>query len=236
MAAAESDLLKLLIQAFTRFLNKAVDAVLGAFRRFNASPDANGVWSAQPLWNDTVDDLIVALDRVAEQGWEDTFEAPYIRTNPFVQSQLATVRNLLVRIPDEVFQLVFAEITDGMTNGEDVAEIADRVDKVLSMTRSQRWVNRAKVIAQTEVLRAYNAGTFAAAQSWEMQLGIVLKKTWLATEDKRTRPEHRQVDGQERMLNAMFLVDDFPMLFPGDPMAPADLVINCRCTMTIEEV
>jgi uncharacterized protein with gpF-like domain len=64
-----------------------------------------------------------------------------------------------------------------------------------------------------------------------MRLAGMLYKRWLATEDARTRPEHADADGQTVPAHAPFSVGGSAMSYPGDPNAPADLVVNCRCTV-----
>jgi uncharacterized protein with gpF-like domain len=47
----------------------------------------------------------------------------------------------------------------------------------------------------------------------------------LATDDSRTRPEHRAADGQVRRIGDMFDVGGAKLDAPGEP--------NCRCTVLI---
>lgn len=77
---------------------------------------------------------------------------------------------------------------------------------------------------------ALNGGSFAGATARAEETGDVLYKEWLATDDVRTREEHREADGQVRPMAAPFLVGGFPLQFPGDPTGPGHLTINCRCT------
>lgn len=62
-------------------------------------------------------------------------------------------------------------------------------------------------------------------------MGINVKKQWLATSDGRTRDSHRHLDGQIRDVDKPFKSDFGRIDYPGDPKAhPAD-VYNCRCTL-----
>jgi uncharacterized protein with gpF-like domain len=148
-------------------------------------------------------------------------------------AQLAMTQNFLVRIPDEVYELVFAEITDAVNAGEGTDGVAERVDTVLSYTGSERWPNRARVIAQTETTRAYGAGTLAGGMEQSRITGQLLRKRWDTERDTRVRVSHRDVDGQVLDLGMPFYVDGVPLMFPGDPMGPPETVINCRCDLTI---
>jgi uncharacterized protein with gpF-like domain len=158
---------------------------------------------------------------------------PPVSRHAFVMSQLAQTQNFLVRIPDDTYNLVFAEIADATNSGESVERIAQRVDSVLSYTGSENWPARARTIAQTETTRAYGAGTLAAGMEQSRVTGRLLRKRWDTERDERVRISHREVDGQVRELGYPFYVDGFPLMFPGDPMGPPETVINCRCDLAI---
>jgi uncharacterized protein with gpF-like domain len=94
---------------------------------------------------------------------------------------------------------------------------------------------RANMIARTETHGAANAGSLGAAK----ETGIELRKEWLAAEDERTRPDHKQA-GEDYAVDATpgpigfdepFMVGGYAMQYPGDPSGPAHQVINCRCTV-----
>ena len=57
-------------------------------------------------------------------------------------------------------------------------------------------------------------------------------KSWLATEDERTRETHADADGQEVPIDQPFQVGDDLLMYPGDPDGSDAEVINCRCTLT----
>jgi Phage Mu protein F like protein len=86
---------------------------------------------------------------------------------------------------------------------------------------------RAKMIVRTESVRAMNYAQLKAADNEK----YMVEKTWLATEDRRTRFTHGHagVDGEQRDLYDAF---SNGLQFPGDPSGSAAEVINCRCTMT----
>lgn len=148
---------------------------------------------------------------------------------------LAEVRNRLVRVPDEVYDLVAAEITQGANLGESIPKLAARVDNVLSTTGSERWPNRATVIARTETIGALNAGRSDAFSAVAEEMDESMEKMWLATEDTRTRRTHREADGQRVPVGSRFSVGMFELAFPGDPTGPPQEVIQCRCTMLLVE-
>lgn len=234
----ETRLSALVLRWLTRWLQRVLDAVLAGFRRFGIAPDPTAVYSSTPLWMEAVDDIVPELLPAARLGWNDVLpdsDSSLVSTDTYVVSALAMSRNLLVRIPDEVYNLIFAEITDGVNDGEGMRDIAARIERILDVTGSERWPSRAMTIAVTEVNRAANAGALAAAHQAERDEGRRMLKRWLDSDDRRVRPEHREADEQTVPLGQPFQVGGFPLMFPGDPTAPPHLVIWCRCSMQILE-
>jgi uncharacterized protein with gpF-like domain len=196
-------------------------------------PDPTAVFRVQDSWNSEVDSIMSVIGAITMDAWSEATDVPPVSRHAFVMSQLAMTQNFLARIPDEVYNLAFAEIADAVNGGADVEQVAERVDRVLDYTESERWPNRARVIAQTEVTRAYGAGTLAAGMEQSRLTGRMLQKRWDTERDQRVREAHRAVDGQVLDLAYPFYVDGFPLMFPGDPMGPPETVINCRCDLRI---
>ena len=101
---------------------------------------------------------------------------------------------------------------------------------------------RAELIARTETARAANLGSMIGALS----TGLVTNKEWIAAKDARTRRmprdanDHYHMDGVQVAMDQMFVVPAKTyidnMLHPGDPLAHAGNVCNCRCTLGYEAV
>lgn len=154
-----------------------------------------------------------------------------------------TVRRLLVEQPDLMpyyppkralqrgidlkygKQQITASVTSSILQGKGVPQIAD------DLQRRMHDMSRTSAIrtARTAITAAQNAGrldTYRAAQD----MGIELKKQWLATLDNRTRHAHAVLDGQTVDVDKPFKVDGYELMYPGDSSAPGYLVYNCRCT------
>jgi uncharacterized protein with gpF-like domain len=113
--------------------------------------------------------------------------------------------------------------TVAQDNGVDRVGIARQISRsVPSINR-----NRADRISRTET---HGASTYADQQATR-QLGLDLSKEWVAVEDARTREDHSQADGQVVAFADPFLIGEtgIPMMRPGDSIAPADQIVNCRC-------
>lgn len=231
-SSEEAGFLAKVSAAITRWLAVARRAVFSAGRRY---PDPSAVMSTQPEWDREVEGLLVDLADVNAAAWVDSTGRPFISANGFTVTQLALTENLLKRIPEETYQRIFAELVEGQQAGESMDLIADRIDRVLLFSGSEWWPNRARTIAQTEVHRAWQNGTLAAALYYEPATGPGWTKTWHTEMDGRERPSHKRANGQRRKLADKFQVGGRDLMYPGDPTAPADEVINCRCDMSIEE-
>lgn len=71
---------------------------------------------------------------------------------------------------------------------------------------------------------------------WESMLdakaaGIDIQKEWRATLDNHTRDTHRNLDGQVREVEDEFETDGYFIMYPRQPSAAPEMIINCRCRM-----
>ena len=126
-------------------------------------------------------------------------------------------------------QQITASVTSSILQGKSIPKIAN------DLQHRMQDMNRTSAIrtARTAVTGAQNAGrldTYRAAQD----MGIKLKKRWLATLDGRTRHAHAMLDGQTVDIDKPFKVDGYEIMYPGDSSAPGYLVYNCRCTQIAE--
>lgn len=116
-------------------------------------------------------------------------------------------------------------ITQGVLLGESIPDISKRLASVTDMNRNAAVRN-----ARTMTTSAENGGRIDSYKRAQ-DMGIKLTQEWLATNDNRTRHEHRELNGQERKVGEPFKVDGYEIRFPADPTAPPYLVYNCRCTL-----
>ena len=145
---------------------------------------------------------------------------------PYYQPKRALQRGIDLKYGK---QQITASVTSSILQGKGIGKIAD------DLQSRMRDMSRASAIrtARTAVTAAQNAGrldTYRAAQD----MGIKLKKRWLATLDNRTRHAHAMLDGQTVDVDKPFKVDGYELMYPGDTSAPGYLVYNCRCTQIAE--
>ena len=228
MAKGEEGIYKAAASGLKRWLGKARDAVMAPWRQYKVAPDPGAIASTVPVWQAEVDRIMAELSPALREGWAAAhLPGDYDPDDPFIQSNLALTHNLLVRIPDEVHAKVVAQILEGANEGESTEQIAQRVDNVLDYTGSENWPARARLIAVTEGTRHYNSSILAHALMRQREDGGMWVKEWQTKTDGKERPEHHAADHQRRPLEQPYIVGGSPMLFPGDPSAPADLVCNC---------
>lgn len=223
---------------YVRMLDGFFDAIRGQILKPALRIiDPFGVFAGLSRFNRLLGDFLTGgVTWVLRHAYERVLGTGYaFSARPYVAQHLEGVRNRMVRTPDEVFDLVRTELEEGIHNGEGVPELAQRIDDQLLRTGSERWRNRAVVVARTESLSAYNGGSYDSFQVLEDETGDPLEKIWLATMDARTRDTHFVADGQRAPLAGAFSVGGFPAQFPGDPTLPAGERIQCRCTMLVVE-
>lgn len=218
------------VAALNSTMRKALreDAVAGTLARVSLD-DLNVI---PPLWmqqvpglaEQVVDAYVTAanMQQLAYEGATGRIGDMWSSEHEAAVDYLASASNRLVGIGDELWADARNELLAGLDLGEDVPTITARVRKTVDVTKA-----RATAIARTEAISASNAGSIAFMRA----TGQVATKAWLSHLDARTRPEHRAADGQEVDLDAKFTVGGVPMDHPGDPSAPAHLVVQCRCTM-----
>ena len=122
-------------------------------------------------------------------------------------------------------------VTSGILQGKSVGKIAkDLQARVSEMNRSS-----AVRAARTAITSAQNGGRMDSYKA-ASDMGIKVRKRWVATKDGRTRHAHQKLDGQTVDWDKPFNSELGKIRFPGDPRAKPALTYNCRCTLrTVEK-
>lgn len=120
-------------------------------------------------------------------------------------------------------QHINSVMTQAILQGESIPNIAKRLRSITDMNKRSAITN-----ARTMATSAENGGRENSYKRAE-DMGIDLKRVWIATLDNRTRHEHRLLDGQERKVGEPFEVNGYRIKFPGDPNASPRMIYNCRC-------
>lgn len=133
------------------------------------------------------------------------------------------------------------EVRDALKVGVDEGLGIDEIQKlILKNARKSLGVNakaRSRAIAQTEIISGSNQAALYAANN----TGLQYKKFWSTSGLPNIRDSHQfaenwSVEQGGINRNEKFFTGANWMLAPGDPSAPAEEVISCRCSLLVEVV
>ena len=123
-----------------------------------------------------------------------------------------------------------AETLQGILQGESMDKVAKRIMNVQEMNKTQAIRS-----ARTIVTGAENKGRQDSYKRAEAD-GIILERTWIATNDSRTRHWHAELDGVEVDIDEPWVNEFGKIMFPGDPSADPANTYNCRCSMAAKVI
>ena len=166
----------------------------------------------QPVLEDSVETGGNAL--IAEIGASGTFDLLLPAVEDYMSSRVPPI----VGVSNTLRKRVERTLLEGLARGESSRELKDRVRAVFNTSS-----RRAQVIVRTEIASGYNNGRMIAGEkhgvrAWE----------WLTAGDEDVRDSHIINDGVRRETGKPF---PNGLTFPHEPGAPAEEVVNCRCTL-----
>ena len=211
---------------FARSVDSATELVAAAF----------SVSSIRRMWQRRVPRVMDSLRRITRRAARTVADDQGVRVPSTAELDDAlggyfdATRQLLDGAGDRLATQAAASLAEGVNAGESVEQLKRRMTAVFNRSGAQLGPVRADRIARTEATRAFNAGVQAAA---EVITGPdrPLVKQWLTRLDEKVRKTHKKANGQIQLLGDPFDVGGFPMQYPGDPAAPADETVNCRCIL-----
>lgn len=118
-----------------------------------------------------------------------------------------------------------------------------QIDMMVERYRERFLKHRAETIARTEALRSVHQGNQRmykqAIENGVLQAGQLIQ-IWNTAKDERVRDpiighktSHRTMHGQRRPIGMPFTSGaGRSLMYPGDPTAPGDETINCRCIVS----
>lgn len=148
-----------------------------------------------------------------------------------LQTDSKLSNSLYNRLGEDVSYLkksIRAELSRGIANGSTWNQIAGHIANGMN-SPFNKSINNAIRIARTEGHRIQQRSALDAQYAAKEKGADVLKQ-WDSTLDNRTRPHHRQLDGQIRELEEDFEVDGMTAPAPGH-FGRASEDCNCRCCL-----
>lgn len=159
----------------------------------------------------------------------------------YIESQSAKkIKIIDQNTKNQLMILVRASLQEAVEDGATELELGEQIEKLYSNFSS----SRARTIARTETNQASNVGSREAVKSLRLPN---VKKEWVDAGDDRVRDgkffdiecehkasaDHTALRGKSIPIGDKFLVPGtggkVPMDGPGDPNAPAEQLVNCRC-------
>ncbi|MFG3132858.1 phage portal protein [Streptomyces tendae] len=106
----------------------------------------------------------------------------------------------------------------------DLDELISTVAEMLQGSESTHVIDS---IAESAATATVNGAVDAVAAATSPDI----ERTWQTRRDDRVRPAHAAAEGTTLPVKQPFEMEGWPVRFPGDPLAPRSLTINCRCRL-----
>lgn len=165
------------------------------------------------------------LSKSADEEEVDTTTSEY---KEYVQQQIERTQKINETTKEEIaaaIAVAAALLASGESGDDDSAWMTLLKTAIITIF-IKLLGKRRRIIAEHEAQTAFNAGTYLAGK----QLGL-MRKTWLTKRDSAVREEHARLHGRSVPLGSGFAADGAVLRFPGDPLAPPHLTVNCRCRL-----
>lgn len=165
----------------------------------------------------------IALEGVASTGEDEEPPVPDTEDyEKYLQAQTARVQKVNETTKEEIAAAL--AIALAVSGGDEDKSAVLRA--ALIGIFANLLARRKRVTAEHEAQTAFNAGVyFGGVETGASQ------KTWVTRRDSKVRSEHAFLHSKTVPLGEPFGVDGFSLRFPGDPLAPPHLTINCRCRL-----
>lgn len=153
-------------------------------------------------------------------------EEPQLLPLPGAQIVDKITRNKVVKWHQGQLQSITLQ---SIIQGESIPNMATRISKTLCVGNRKAAFR----YARTATTNAESAGKMDSFQRIS-DMGVKVKKTWLAVLDGRTRDAHRELDGVTIDLDEPFVNSIGKIMRPGDPYSQGANIWNCRCGLAVQ--
>ena len=149
----------------------------------------------------------------------------------YVESQLVRAENVNETTKKELAAAILLATMLAGDDGDDasisakVVLLATSIGAVFAALLTKRLVT----ISEVESNGAYNAGLYFGGRR-----AGAMTKTWMTRKDDKVRAGHASIESKTVDIGDSFK-SGVTLRFPGDPLAPPHLVINCRCLLKLSD-
>lgn len=229
-AQQEAELAAYIATMYAAWLPTVEAAVLAGTTRFGLPPDPAAINATASVWRGEI-------ARLEQQQLQPIAAQAYAAENPDATLSMGTPTMVAASAATLIFLMGQMTELQGLmaTAVATAVSIAAAVLAIRELLNpaAARWKSKSNQVAQTEGDRWVQAATLQAAFDLQRSTGRRYEKTWMSRDDDRVRFTHEVADGQTRPVNVPFIVGGFEMMYPKDPSAPPQEVVNCRCGMRI---
>jgi hypothetical protein len=136
----------------------------------------------------------------------------------------------ITSVRDTLVADLIKAIKESLGENATVIDLQNAIYNIVSKSQTfYKW--QALRIARTETTSASGLSAIKTAEHSDLEM----TKEWISVTDNRTRNDHRIENGQIVDLKDPFIMSSGVLMqYPGDPKAPANEVINCRCTVAFK--
>lgn len=186
----------------------------------------------------------IALDIVGRVGANGKRQGGILGLNDPQAQWLANMRDYLANDPARALNMKLgkrdkATIMRAIEQGKSLTP--EQIRKITARYERTLLKLRGDTIGRTETQTAVNSARFEAMRQGLEKSGVspeFVEKTWFhagPAASEKERPEHITLNKETvQGLYTPFMAGGVPMQYPLDPNAPADQVINCRCSYTLK--
>lgn len=220
---------------FERQQRVVLEKALGAKSRkalSSSSLTVDSIFDSE-VWNKQLTDdlrpLLKAIALDAAQNVSEDIGEEIVLSDDDVDEILNAQLERATKVNESTKEEIAGAVTVVAALDGDEEEKSGILRAALIAIFAELMTKRALTTAEHETQTAFNAGTFLASK-----VAGIPKKKWLTRRDAKVRNAHKFLHGKSVSIVSGFATDGSSLRFPGDPLAPPHLTINCRCRLRYE--
>ena len=186
------------------------------------------VWNRQmkddmePLFLAVLDESVALV--AEDTGMDVTPDEEEVKQ--YLDGQIARTQQINESTKEEVAAALLVTMALTADSDEDRASL---LRAAISAIFANLLGKRKRIAAEHETQTAMNAGTYFGSR-----MAGAPTKTWKTRKDARVRQAHSLLNEKTVGIGEGFAAGEAVLRFPGDPLAPPHLTINCRCKLSFD--